>query len=104
MHFYEFIKTLPKQPDAFVNDVVTLIKNDDKFPAHTSDPSQLAMYLYLKLNHKQTSAFQKLLMLYQTTVRTHRFPDRTTARPDMLLDALNLIVSLQNHDSHYPFH
>ena len=105
MNFYQFITTqLPSGQDVFIQQVIDLIKNDPTFPKHTSDPAQLAIHLYLKLNANQTSAFQKLLMTYEYSVPKHDFPERTTAREDMFTDALNIIVFLQNNDSRYTFH
>jgi uncharacterized protein YozE (UPF0346 family) len=103
MHFYEFITTqLQQGQDPTVQQVIDIIKKDANFPTHTSDPAQLAIYLYLKLNEAQTTKYQQLLMLYKQLVPKHKFPKRTTAREDMFMDAINLIVSLQNNDSRYP--
>ncbi len=104
MHFYQFTQTLPPQLDQHIIKLITWIKNDTTFPKNTSDPSALAIYLYLHLNEEQTTAYQKLLMLYQHIVPNHKLPKRTTARDDMFNDALNLIVCLQNNDSNYKYH
>lgn len=103
MHFYKFIQSLPTQQDEHINKLITWIKNDNTFPKNTSDPSTLAIYLYLHLNIEQTTAYQKLLMLYQQTIPNHKLPPKTTARNDMFLEALNLIVYLQNNDSNYKY-
>lgn len=102
MHFIDFIKTAPKQPNKQLQAVIDLIKNDTDFPK-SSDPSKLAIYLYLKLNEKQTTAFQQLLMIYRQ-MPNHKLPKRAIAREDMFLDAINLIVNLQNSDSDYKYH
>ena len=104
MHFYQFIQTLTPQQDEHITNLITWIKNDTTFPKNTSDPSVLAIYLYLHFNTNQTSAYQKLLMLYQRLVPKHKLPERTTARDDMFLEAINLIVTLQNNDSNYKYH
>ena len=106
MHFYEFITTLePTQtPSKHTLYVIDLIKNDKKFPQDNSDPTVIAIRLYLRLNEKQTVAFQKLLMLYRATVPSCKFPPRSIAHNSMFLDAMNLIVQLQNNDSRYQFH
>jgi uncharacterized protein YozE (UPF0346 family) len=104
MHFYDFIMELPKQQDPYVQKVTELIRQDANFPKHTSDPAQLAIYLYLILDEHHTTAYQKLLMLYQHIIKDHKFPKRTIAREDMFNDALNLIVCLQNNDSRYKYH
>ena len=105
MHFYEFITTQLKQKqEKYIQQVIDLIKNDPAFPKDNSDPTTLAIHLYLTLNEEQTTAFQKLLMIYRTVVKDAKFPKRTTAREDMFLQALNLIVFLQNNDSNYKFH
>ena len=103
MHFYEFVKSLPKQVDSNINEAIELIKNDLKFPKDTSDPSVLGIYLYLQVDHKQTNAFQKLLMLYQQMVKDNKLPERSVARQDMFMEAINLIVVLQNNDSRYKY-
>lgn len=99
MHFIDFIKTAPKQLDKHILSVVELIINDKNFPK-TGDPAKLAIHLYLKLDEKQTTAFQQLLMIYRR-VPNNKLPKRAIAREDMFLDALNLIVNLQNCDSDY---
>lgn len=99
MHFIDFIKTAPKQLDTNIQAVVELIKNDADFPKN-SDPAKLAIHLYLKLNIKQTTAFQQLLMIYRQQPN-NKLPKRAIAREDMFMDALNLIVTLQNCDSDY---
>ena len=105
MHFYEFISSqLKKGQDKYIQQVIDLIKNDSSFPKDNSDPTALAIHLYLTLNEEQTSAFQKLLMIYKTITPNHKFPKRTIAREDMFLSALNLIVNLQNNDSNYKYH
>lgn len=101
MHFIDFVKTAPDQPNKELQAIIDLIKNDAEFPK-SSDPSKLAIYLYLKLNGKQTTAFQQLLMIYSQM--PNKLPKRATAREDMLLDAINLVVNLQNSDSDYKYH
>ena len=104
MHFYEFIKSLEPQEDEHIIKLIMWIKNDKTFPKNTSDPSVLAIYLYLYLNEEQTTAYQKLLMLYRHLVPNHKLPKRSTSREDMFLQAINLIVCLQNNDSNYKYH
>jgi len=105
MHFYEFITTqIQPNQDKDIDSFLAYIKNDKTFPKNNSDPTTLAIQLYLHLDEKQTTAFQKLLMLYKHMVKNHKLPKRTTAREDMFLTAINLIVSLQNNDSNYKFH
>lgn len=108
MHFYDFLKQQidrNKMSDVAIGQVIDIILKDDTFPKHTSDPAQLAIHLYLKLNVKQTTAYQNLLALYKELAPNHKFPERTAPshRQDMFLDALNLIVTLQNNDSRYKF-
>ena len=106
MHFYEFITTrqLTQMPDKHTLYVIDLIKNDKKFPTENSDPAVMAIRLYLRLNQKQTAAYQKLLMLYRATVPCCKFPPRSIARNQSFLDTINLILLLQNNDSRYQFH
>jgi uncharacterized protein YozE (UPF0346 family) len=105
MHFYQFITTqLGKGPDIFIEQVIDLIKKDSTFPKETSDPAQIAIHLYLKLNEPQTNAYQKLLMLYKHMAPNNKMPNRSTAREDMFLQAVNIIIILQNNDSRYKYH
>lgn len=95
MDFLTFIKSLPEQDDKGSRDFVAFVRSDQNFPA-TSDPERLAHYLYRRLNHRLTLAYQKLLMLYFYSKNNYKQPSDPT-----LLDKINLIVSLQNSDPLY---
>ncbi len=95
MDFLSFLKSLPEQQDKGSLDFIALVRSDANFPA-TSDPEKLAHYLYLRLNHRLTTAYQKLLMLYFYVENNYNQPSDPT-----LLDKINLIVSLQNMDPLY---
>ncbi len=101
MNFIDFIRTFPPQGDKRLQSFIDLAKNDMDFPP-TSDPSKLAIYLYKKLNPVQTTAFQNCLMIY-SKLPDNELPKRFFGRADMPLMAINIIVSLQNFDSEYPW-
>lgn len=92
MDFLTFIKSLPEQEDKGSRDFIAYVRTDANFPT-TSDPEKLAHYLYRRLNHRLTLAYQKLLMLYFYTENNYQQPSDTA-----LLGKINLIVSLQNND------
>ncbi len=96
MHFIDFIKTLPKQQDERVQQAIDLFVQDKDFPKH-SNPSKLAIYLYLKLDEELTSTYQKLLLFYAHQ-KNNKLPKRCFAREDMLLHAVSMITFLQNFD------
>jgi len=94
MKFISFINQLPKQDDPAINEFIELAKQDDTFP-DTDDVDILAEYLYLNLNHRLTTAFQKTLMLWFYVRNNYKQPD------DNALDKINRIVALQNNDPNY---
>ena len=75
MNFITFLKQQTKQPDEAVNLFVNFAVNDKIFPT-SSDPEILAKYLYKKLNHKQTSGFQKCLMIYKQLEPNNEIPKK----------------------------
>jgi hypothetical protein len=101
MHFSRFVASMPKQNDEHINYVISLIKKDTNFPL-TSEPTKLAIYLYRLLNHKQTTAFQQLLFMY-STVPGNLLPKKCLLNQNIMLDAINIIVSLQNFDMDYAY-
>ncbi len=97
--FYNFICSMPVQEDAYTNKFISMCKIDEDFP-RSNDPAKLAIHLYLKLDPKMTTTFQRLLMLYHK-VHPERLPKRAFARQDMALATINIIVSLQNASTEY---
>ena len=95
MNFITFLKSLPKQADKSSHNFIRFALSDKEFP-DTADPEQLARYLYLRLDHKQTLAYQKLLMFYFFSENNFQQPTDPS-----LLGKINLIVSLQNGDPLY---
>ncbi len=102
MHYIEFISTLPYQKDTSLQTLIEMVKSDPAFPSDTSDPQQLAKYMYLKLDHKMTSAFQKTLIIYAQNPE-NRLPDSLRASYPLMLDSLNIIIDMQNNDNNYPW-
>jgi hypothetical protein len=101
MNFVDFVRSIPAQEDQRLMAFVSFVKQDKNFP-QTNDPAKLAIYLYLKLDHGMTTTFQNCLMLY-SKIPNNKLPKRFFGRADMPLMAINLIVSLQNFDSDYPW-
>jgi hypothetical protein len=101
MNFIDFLKSFPPQGDKRLQSFIDFAKNDKTFP-RTSDPSKLAIYLYKTLDPPATLAFQNCLMIYSKTP-DNELPKRFFGREDMALMAINIIVSLQNFDSEYPW-
>ena len=99
MNFITFIQKQAKQPDEAVNLFVNFAVNDKNFPT-SSDPEILAKYLYKKLNHKQTSGFQKCLMIYKQFEQKNEIPNKYNDQMKFI-DALNFIIDLQNNDPEY---
>jgi hypothetical protein len=101
MNFTDFVRSLPKQDDKAINKFISFVKKDVNFPA-TSEPSKLAIYLYKQLDTEQTLAFQKLLLFYGS-MPYNQLPKKCHHSQDIMLMAVNIIVSLQNFDEDYPF-
>ena len=101
MNFKDFIQSLPKQDDKVINNFIDLVKNDANSPSG-SEPSKLAIYLYQLLNIEQTTAFQKLLLLYGS-MPFNQLPKRYHHNQGMSIMAVNIIVALQNFDEDYPY-
>ena len=99
MHFKEFVKTMIGQTDPKVKAFANIVIADKDFP-QSSDPSKLAIYLYKKLDPDLTRGFQFCLMVY-SKMPDNKLPKMCFGREDMMLDAINLIVGLQNFDSEY---
>lgn len=95
--YLEILETLDKQDDKIMNEVIELVKQDPNFP-NTNNIEVMAKYIYLKLNHKQTSAFQKSLMIYHFILNDFKQPE-----DPRILQQINFIVELQNNDKKYPF-
>lgn len=92
MNFKTFIQEQieANQDDPFANQVILIIRKDVNFPA-TSDIKVLAKYLYKTLDHKQTTAFQKLIMFWKFAENNYRQPTDPN-----LLKEINYIIDLQD--------
>lgn len=99
MHFVEFVRSLPKGQDKRVQGFKDFVNGDKDFPL-TSDPSKLSIYLYQKLDEDLTRGFQFCLMMY-SKMSGNKLPKMCFGREDMMMHALNLIITLQNYDSDY---
>lgn len=77
--------------------VIAMIKNDSDFP-DTDQISVMAKYLYRKLDHEMTLAFQQTLMFWKFFANGNKQPE-----DPRVLDEINEIVSLQNNDPEYRF-
>jgi|SaaInl3SG_22_DNA_1037383.scaffolds.fasta_scaffold02704_8 hypothetical protein len=94
--FKKFINTKIDQSDVDPVSAQVFEKiNDSAFP-DTDSISQMANYIYLKLDHKQTAKFQQLLMFWLSLSGTD------VANNQMIyLQQVNEIVDLQNSDPAY---
>jgi len=95
--YLEVLKTFGKQDDPTTNEVVEFIVNDPSFP-NTTNIEQVARYIYLKMDHQQTTAFQKTLMMYFYIINDFKQPED----PNILIQ-INRVVELQNDDPNYQF-
>ncbi|MFA6923598.1 MAG: hypothetical protein WC223_05020 [Bacteroidales bacterium] len=100
MDFLTFIKQNSKQPDKNILSFIEKIKKLDSVPS-SSDPRLLGRYLHLKLNHKQTLGFQKCMMFYKSVCKNIELPKELQSDELAFLDAINLIVELQNNNPDY---
>jgi|GEM_PF-1611951 hypothetical protein len=83
------------QEDKEATQLMKRISEDANFP-NTEEIKTIAEYLYLDLDLKQTSSFQKLLMLWKFTESNFKQP----SNPNFLTE-INIIVDLQNNDPNY---
>ena len=102
MDFISFVRTQALQNDPGINAFVAIARADENFPA-SSDPIKLAQYLYLKLNPQATLGFQKMFMIYAQFEPSNQIPPQYKKDQGKMLEAINLIIDLQNKDSNYPF-
>jgi len=95
MTLKEFILSAPKQEDTNINYVLDLLKNQKDLP---KDVETISKVIYLKLNHEQTQAFQKIVMMYFFTENNFQQP-----QDPEILNKINFIIDLQNNDENYKF-
>ena len=107
MTFIEFIRTMPAQEDPGVNAFINWAKAHPLFPT-SSDPNELAKFLYDKLNHKMTLGYQKLFMVFANmpvpagkNFPVPEIPVGLLMNPQKMLEGINKIVALQNADKNY---
>ncbi|MFA6925271.1 MAG: hypothetical protein WC223_13580 [Bacteroidales bacterium] len=100
MDFLTFIKQNAKQEDKDILSFIEAIKKIDSVPV-SSDPRLLGRYLHLKLNHQQTLGFQKCMMFYKATCENNELPAELQNDEMAFLNAINLIVELQNNNPNY---
>ena len=89
MTYKEFITKLPLQVDPTINWVITFVKSDESFP-DTDSIEVIANHVYMKLNERQTLAFQKSLVIYL----------EESGNPEMVKN-INRIVKLQDSNPEY---
>lgn len=102
LSFAEFVSSAPVQDDENLNRFIDLVNNDKAFIS-SSDPIELAKYLYKKLDPILTLTFQKTFLMYGSIVQNNHIPAKYMETPEAMRDALNHIVSLQDNDLEYPF-
>lgn len=94
MPLKEFILSAPKQDDESINYVLDLLKSQKDLP---EDVETISKVIYLKLDTHQTTAFQKILIMYFLSENNYQQPTNQN------LDKINFIINLQNNDVNYPF-
>jgi len=100
MDFLTFVKQNSKQEDKDIVSFIEVVKKNDGVPI-SSDPRLLGRYLHLKLNRQQTLGFQKCMMFYKATCKDNELPTELQNNEMAFLDAINLIVELQNNNPNY---
>ncbi len=80
------------QDDPISNEVIKIVKNDKEFPK-TSDIKSIASHIYNKLDHGQTTAFQKLLLFWKFAENNYKQPT-----DPKLLNEINYIIDLQDRN------
>lgn len=100
MNFPTFIKQNSKQEDKDILSFIEAIKKINSVPV-SSDPRLLSRYLYFKLNRQQTLGFQKCMMFYKASCKDNELPTELKNNEQTFLDAINLIVELQNSNPNY---
>ncbi len=95
MTLKEFILSAPKQEDQSINYVLNLLKKQKDLP---EDVEAISKKIYLQLNTGQTTAFQKIVMMYFFTENNYQQP-----QDPEILNRINFIVDLQNNDTNYQF-
>ena len=107
MTFIEFIRTMPSQQDEGVNAFVIWARAHPLFPT-SSDPNELAKFLYNKLNHKMTLGYQMCFMVFASmplpddpNAPVPEIPVGLLMNPQKMLEAINKIIELQTADKNY---
>ena len=102
LSFAEFIRFSPAQDDENLNRFIDLVNNDKAFIS-SSDPVELAKYLYKKLDPILTLTFQKAFLMYGSIVQNNHIPAKYLETQKAMLEGLNHILTLQDNDPEYPF-
>lgn len=99
MRFLTFVQQNAKQSDPALKSFANFFIN--RYPPHlSSDPRILALQLYNKLTHLQTTGFQLFMIMY-----SHESKNQIALELKIdhaaFLEAINRIVELQNNDPNY---
>ena len=99
MDFQAFVKQLTKTQDSDIQDFIDIYKICEFAPVN-SDPRVLARYLHLKINKKQTSGFQKLMVLYREN-KNNELTSSLKADDLAFQEAIHYIEELQKSNPDY---
>jgi hypothetical protein len=100
MNFRTFLKQhAQEQPDPRIAAFLKIFFALPEVPT-SSDPRALAEDLYIHLNEEATTGYQSCLLFYSEDP-SNQLPAELRKNPAALLDAVNLIVELQNNDPNW---
>lgn len=98
MDFLTFLrKNLPSFSDPATSLCARMILRFEDVPP-SSDPRELAPFLYRRLNHQATKGFQTLMMVYRRMEPSTELPEDLKRDERTMMEAINQIVRLQNGD------
>lgn len=100
MRFIKFVKENANQDDPALKSFASYALAARDFSL-SSDPRVLALYLYKKLNHLQTKGYQMYMILYRQIENNNQLPQDLKNNDHAFLEAVNVIVNLQNNDPGY---
>lgn len=95
LKFVEFVTGSPGQDHPAMKSFARYVKQSGKQLPATSDPYELARYLYDKVDHEQTLGFQLFMMVYRHQ-EGNQLSKQLQRNDKIFLEAINAIVYLQN--------
>ena len=90
-HFFRNSYIGQNQDDKITNRVLKILVDDESLPK-TNDIKTLAQHVYLKFDEQETTAFQKLILIWRTIAN-----DFKQDFDPNLLEEVNYIIGLQDN-------